>query len=71
MKTVTITETEYATLKASNDEARRIARERDKAEELLRSVVKNVPIYAPAFRTTYLGERCVEFLNRYETPKPL
>ena len=36
MKTVTITETEYAILKASNDEARRIAAERDKLRDAAR-----------------------------------
>lgn len=38
MKTVTITETEYAILKASNDEARRIAGERDELRKAMQTI---------------------------------
>lgn len=38
---VTITETEYAILKASNDEARRIAKERNMLQRALRNIVES------------------------------
>lgn len=38
----------------------KLRRENAEQKELLRSVARNVPIYAPQFTGTYLGERVAE-----------
>jgi hypothetical protein len=41
-----------------------LERENVELRRVIESVVKNIPIYAPEFRTTYLYEQCVRVIKQ-------